>query len=287
MQWWCSAQGVAWTWSWQAYPGVWIFLLLVVIGYGRTFKSIPAPERRTGNGGRIAAFTLGTIFLWLSLDWPIGALGAGYLASAHMLQFLLMSLIAPPLMLYGIPEEAYQALRDRPAVMRALGLLTHPISALFIFNAVIIITHIPVVTDTMMASQLGSLVIDLSWLAAAFIFWWPVIVPVPERNWLHPLLKVGYIAAQLILGKPIFVYLTFSEYPVYAVYELAPRVHGFGAAEDQQTAGLLMEVVGALIFFAASSVLFLNWGAREAKADNKVDTIPKIDEAEKVAPAEM
>src|SRR5690625_148603 len=274
MQWWCSAQGVPWTWSWQAFPGVWIFILLLVLGYRRLWRiergGDQAPTEGTGN--RIAAFVTGIIFLWLALDWPIGVLGAGYLVSAHMVQFLLLALIAPPFLIYSIPPQAMERLEERVRARRVLSVLTHPLIALVIFNATIIITHIPIVTDTAMESQIGSLIIDLAWIIAAFVFWWPVVAPVPERRWMHPLLKVGYIAAQLILGKPVFVYLTFSEYPVYAVYELAPRVHGIGAAEDQQFAGLLMEVAGALILFVAAAVLFLQWGKREEKSSVRLDT---------------
>jgi len=280
MQWWCSAQGVPWTWSWQAFPGVWIFILLLVLGYRRLWRiergGDQAPTEGTGN--RIAAFVTGIIFLWLALDWPIGVLGAGYLVSAHMVQFLLLALIAPPFLIYSIPPQAMERLEERVRARRVLSFLTHPLIALVIFNATIIITHIPIVTDTAMESQIGSLIIDLAWIIAAFVFWWPVVAPVPERRWMHPLLKVGYIAAQLILGKPVFVYLTFSEYPVYAVYELAPRVHGIGAAEDQQFAGLLMEVAGALILFVAAAVLFLQWGKREEKSSVRLDTkVPEVE----------
>lgn len=279
MQWWCSAQGVPWDWSWQAYPGVWIFILLIVAGYRKLLKLAPATPEEGSRGVRIASFTTGVVFLWISLDWPIGALGAGYLASAHMVQFLLMAFIAPPFLLYGVPPAAYEPLRGRPILMGLLRAVTHPLIALVIFNALIIITHVPAVTDALMSSQLGSLLIDLTWIIAALIFWWPMVVPVPERRWLHPLIKVGYIAAQLILGKPIFVYLTFSDYPVYATYELAPRVHGMDATADQQIAGLLMEVAGALILFVAAAIYFLSWGAREQKSAVRTDTvIPEMQE---------
>ncbi len=273
MQWWCSAQGVPWDWSWQAYPGVWIFILLIAAGYRKVLRSTPAIPGEQPRGLRVGIFSAGLLSLWIALDWPIGALGAGYLASAHMVQFLLLALIAPPLLLYGIPPTAFEPLRRRPLVMRALGALTQPLFALLVFNGLIIITHVPAVTDALMASQLGSLTIDLTWIIAALIFWWPIIAPLPERRWLHPLFKVGYIAAQLILGKPIFVYLTFSEYPVYATYELAPRVHGFAAVADQQLAGLLMEVAGALILFVAATIVFLSWGAREQRTTARSDTV--------------
>ena len=31
MQFWCSASGAAWTWTWRAYPGVWLFVLLLAL----------------------------------------------------------------------------------------------------------------------------------------------------------------------------------------------------------------------------------------------------------------
>jgi putative membrane protein len=279
MQWWCSAQGVPWDWSWQAYPGVWVFILLIVAGYRRLLRNVPAAPAEGSRGVRIASFTAGVVFLWLALDWPIGALGAGYLASAHMVQFLLMAFIVPPLILYGVPPAAFEPLRERPILMALIRWTTHPMGALLIFNALIIITHVPAVTDALMSSQLGSLLIDLTWIIAAMIFWWPVIAPLPERRWLHPLIKVGYIAAQLILGKPIFVFLTFADYPVYATYELAPRVHGIEASADQQMAGLLMEVAGALILFVAAAIFFLRWSYKEQGTSIRTDTvIPEMKE---------
>src|SRR5690625_6804203 len=90
-------------------------------------------------------------------------------------------------------------------------------------------------------------------------------------------IRDGHVTGVQTCALPIF-YLTFSEYPVYAVYELAPRVHGIGAAEDQQFAGLLMEVAGALILFVAAAVLFLQWGKREEKSSVRLDTkVPEVE----------
>ncbi len=76
MQWWCSAQNTAWTWQWKPYPGVWLFVLLV--GYlfwrwnraGARRAGHPTPPLHPATAG-------GLILLWLALDWPLGALGAG------------------------------------------------------------------------------------------------------------------------------------------------------------------------------------------------------------------
>src|SRR5690606_41741895 len=64
MQWWCSATGVAWSWTWQAYPGVWLFIGLIAFAYARLVRRL----RREGESvptSRIAAFAGGTLTLWL------------------------------------------------------------------------------------------------------------------------------------------------------------------------------------------------------------------------------
>src|SRR5690242_14931503 len=99
MQWWCAALGETWTWNWRAYPGVWLFVLAFVLlrrwllGTG-SWSLAPRREK--------VAFVSGVIILWASLDWPLGPIAAGYLASAHSLQFLLITMIAAPLLLLGV-----------------------------------------------------------------------------------------------------------------------------------------------------------------------------------------
>ena len=111
MNFWCSATGQAWTWEWRAYPGIWLFIAL--LAFGMSYWNA-AGARAAGNRRRPAhpAFVGGLVILWLSLDWPIGALGAAHLASVHMVQFLMMALIAPPMLLFGPSPEALPAPRD-------------------------------------------------------------------------------------------------------------------------------------------------------------------------------
>src|SRR5690606_22366096 len=88
---------------------------------------VPAGESRD-LGARAAAFGAAVACLWLVLDWPVGALGAGYLASVHMVQFLVIVLAVPPLLLYGVPAQAYRRLP--PRVIAALRPRTRPGGAL-------------------------------------------------------------------------------------------------------------------------------------------------------------
>src|SRR5690625_3847067 len=164
MQWCCSAQGVPWTWSWQAFPGVWSFILPLVLGYRRLWRIARggghAPTEATEK--RMAASGAGTHIRSLDLGWAIGVRGAGCRVRVRMVQFLLLALIAPPFLIYSIPPQAMERLEERVRARRVLSFLTHPLIALVIFNATIIITHIPIVTDTSMESHNGSLIIMLA-----------------------------------------------------------------------------------------------------------------------------
>ncbi|MEO6443929.1 MAG: cytochrome c oxidase assembly protein [Gemmatimonadaceae bacterium] len=266
MQFWCSASNNAWTWTWKAYPGVWLFVVLIAAGAWQWNRSAAA---RSGiASGPIHPFLiLGLVTLWLALDWPVGALGAGYLASIHMLQFLLIALVAPPLLLRGLSAQAVAGGNGTSRVGTLLRRLVEPPLAAIVFNIVVLITHLPTVVDALMPSQLGSMLIDVLWLAAGIIFWWPVLFPELSRKRFPPPLRMLYIMVGLMFSPIMFGlagFLAYSDTPMYGLYELAPPLPGLSSKDDHQTAGALMSVGGAFIAFIAISVIFFKWSRTEA-----------------------
>lgn len=262
MQWWCAAQGVPWEWSWRPYPGVWLFVATLAGAYGTTVHRRGGVPRR-----RVVSFGAGLVVLWAALDWPVGALGAGYLASVHMVQFLLVALLSPPLLLLGVAP-----LVDPDADLwrrRGIRASTHPLATLSVFTVLLAVTHWPPVVDGLMARQLGSFALDVTWMAAGLLFWWPVVMDVPARSWLGAPARMGYLVAGTIVNTGVFAFLTFSELPVYATYELAPPVSGFSARDDQVLAGLLMKTGGAAVLWTAVTILFFRWFARQESEERR------------------
>jgi putative membrane protein len=215
----------------------------------------------------------GVLVLWMALDWPVGAL-AGYLASAHMLQYLLTGLVAPPLLLLGVPASAWHALARRTGAQRALRFLTHPLIALAIFQFVLLYTHTPSVVDRLMVTPLGSFVIDALWLAAGLIFWWPVVAPTPARPRFKYPLKMGYLFLATVVNTLPYAFLTFGELPFYGIYELAPPVGVLGPRQDQQLAGLMMKVGGGIVLWTAITIQFFLWFKREGEEKGPIPRSP-------------
>lgn len=256
MTWWCSATGVPWTGEWRAYPGVWLFLGLIVGGFGRW-------GRTEGPGQRAADwfFAVGVALLWLALDWPLGAL-SGYLASAHAGQFILLALGAPPFLLLGLrPRLGIGPTRTW------LEVAARPLAALVGYNLLMLVTHVPGVVDGLMPSQWGSLLIDLLWIIAGGLLWWPVVAPERYRR-LSPPLLMGYLFLQTIPATLPAAFLVFATYPLYRLYELAPRVTSqLTPAYDHQVAGLLMKIVGDPFIWVGIAIVYFRWANAERRAD--------------------
>lgn len=262
MQWWCSSQSVAWDWTWRPYAGVWILVIATATAYGLHLRALARSRSpaAAGVGTRHPVlFGLGLMWLWAALDWPLGTLGSSYLVSVHMVQFLLVALLAPPLLLLGLPPGTYDLLRHSPRLHGAIDSVTQPVAAFFIFNMVMSVSHWPFVVDALMTTQLGSFGLDMSWLVSGLIFWWPLVCPVPERPKFPFLMKIVYLGLNVVLVRPPFVILLYSKFPVYATYELAPPIAGTSALDDQQLAGVIMKVGSAWIMLVAMTVMFVMW----------------------------
>jgi cytochrome c oxidase assembly factor CtaG len=273
VQWWCSAQGEAWNWSWRAYPGVWLFVALLAMGLWLVHRRAGAVVQPW----RVSVMGQGILALWIALDWPVGALGGGYLASVHMLQFLLIALVAPPLLLLGIHPEVWELLAKRGAP-RWLAVVTKPLVGLIALNAVMLVTHLPAIADPLMASQLGSFAIDMAWLGAGMLFWWPLVGRVPELPRFGPMLRMGYLVLGVMFSPVTIVLvavLVFNQHPLFATYELAPRVSGLDAVTDHQIAGLLMSVGGAVITVVAMTTIFFRW-AKESEGMDRPDATREL-----------
>lgn len=210
-------------------------------------------------------FLAGVVVFWVASDWPLGVLGAGYLASAHMAQFMLYTLVAAPLLVLGIPEPMARRILARLRLYRFMTRLTKPVVAGLVFNGCLVATHSPWAVDTLRANQLGSFVMDAVWLASGVLVWLPICSPLSEhRLRAYPVKMVYLFLALGVVPAVPAGFLTFAGFPLYATYELAPRFYGLDAATDQQMAGLIMKLGGIPIVWGTIIAMMMRW-ADESK----------------------
>ena len=75
---------------------------------------------------RVAWYTAGVLTILFALVSPLDPLGDDYLFSAHMIQHLLLALVAPPLLLLGIPDSLVRRWLVHPVLARIERQLSRP-----------------------------------------------------------------------------------------------------------------------------------------------------------------
>jgi cytochrome c oxidase assembly factor CtaG len=263
--WWCSSTGQVWTWRYTPFLGVWVVAATFIGGYVLAHRRVghaldPRLTRR---------WVFGVIAIIVVSEWPIGQLGVGYLASVGIARYVAYTFVAAPLLLAGLPDW----LVDRwlpwgSRRQKVVSLLTAWPVALLVFNAVLFGTHVPIVVDTLKVSQLGSFSVDVLHLTGALIWWWPAIRREPERGAIEEPVRAFYLFASSVLMFVPAAFLTFSPLPLYGLYELAPPLWlGFDAVADQQSAGIVMNIVGGFVLWAIIAALFIRWAKQQEAAD--------------------
>ena len=263
ISWWCTALARPWSWQWIPYPGIWAASILPLVLYWRSVRRhASAVDRR-----KALQFVAGVVVFWVASDWPLGTLGAGYLASAHMTQFLLYTLVSAPLILLGTPEWMARRLTRRLRIERLTSWFGRSLlPTALIYNAVLLATHAPGTVEVLRNSQWGSFAMDVVWLVAGFPLWLPVISPLPDARASSPWSKMGYlfVTTSVVAVIPAS-FLTFTSTPIYGIYELAPRIGSITALEDQQLAGIIMKIATIPVIWSTIAVLWFRWTASEAQ----------------------
>jgi len=246
---------------WDLHPSVVIGLVLLG-GLYVFLGGLKAPRRR------VASFAAALLVLFVSLNGPLHNLSDRYLFSAHMAQHLLLTLLFPPLLLYGSPAWIVRPILGVRGVMPVARVLTRPVIAAALFTAPIVVWHVPVFYEAALRHHNLHILQHLVFLATAVVMWWPVLSPVPE---LPRIPYPGQMLYLFLLGLPMSItgaLITLSDTVLYPFYAEAPRLaSGLDALADQQIGGLLMWVIGALALWGAMTAVWFRWAVREGTGD--------------------
>ena len=250
--------------------------LLVAYWYAVTQLRSSVPDAGRIKHSQSALFGLGVLSLYAAGSSPLHEIAEGYLASAHMLQHLLLTMVAPPLLLAGTPGWLVEAaLRGRRAFTVA-RYLTVPLVAFALFNSVQLVTHLPVAVDLSLRVHWFHFVVHVVLVSAALLMWWPILSPSELLPRLSYPLQMAYLFVQSLLPSILAAFLTFSDGVFYRFYGEAPRSFGLSMIEDQQLAGFVMKILGSLILWGFIAVAFFKWYEKE----NAESQEPRWDEVQ-------
>ena len=238
-----------------------------------------ARVRRSWPWWRTALFLLGLAALAASLASPIDAI-ALELFSIHMVQHMLLLVVAAPLLLAGAPvrpllrglppalrRSVVRAVARNPAFRAILHLLRQPLVAAALYVVGLYAWHVPSLYGAAVESQTIHVLEHTWFLGTALLFWSVVIDPVPFRATLPYAARIPFLllvgaAQNTILGG----LLAFSDRLYYPHYASTTAAYGLDPVTDQRLGGAIMWVPGDLIFLAAASFAFFLWLQSEEQA---------------------
>lgn len=282
MNWWCSSSLQTWTWTPKPYLGSLLIVLSVLavalwwLVRGRRTDPLLAARQGSvatdiaGSGtGRTVALAIGVLGLWACLDWPLAALGAGYLATAQMARQILMVMVVAPLLLFATPPALAVRVVGWGRRLRVLRFMSRPLFAVPVAAITLLAVNAPAVVDPLVATPYGAFLMDACWVFAGFALWLPVQCPHPGVRRLTGGAAITYLIGQSIVPVLPGFFMTWSDFPIYSTYELAPRVfQDFDAVTDQQTAAAVLQVGGMILLWAQISYRFLKWAYEQMEEGN-------------------
>lgn len=242
----------AWNWNpligaglalvgWRYMDGVWSLWLRAGAGRG---------VRRW----QVAAFWSGMAFLFIALISPVDTWSIVSL-SMHMVQHLLLTIIAPPLLVLGLPPAALIRLlpgRWRQGTARwwlrqrrlqqFWHRMTAPLYTWCLFALVLWTWHLPPLYEAAVLHPAVHLLEHLSFFGSALGFWWGL-----KRYGVIGVLLVFTTALHTSILGALLTFSTQIWYPIYS------------SLEDQQFAGLIMWMPGGVVFLVAGLLLVWHW----------------------------
>jgi len=250
--------------AWHTHPDAWALLGAIELAY------LLAVRRGRASRRQIMLFSCGVGVLLIASDWPVHDLAERYLYSAHMVQHMLMTFVAAPLLLLGTPAWLARRVLERTRLLRPVRFLGRPVPDLIQFNAILVFSHWPLIVDGTLRDHPLHFVAHAVLLVSALLMWLPIVSPLPEVPQARPPTKMLYLFLQTIVPTVPASFLTFGSTPLYHFYEHVPRLWGLSALNDMQIAGLTMKIVGGFYLWTVIAVIFFRWYYAEERTSGEV-----------------
>jgi putative copper resistance protein D len=260
---------------WAADP----LTVALLLGLGSCYLAGVVRARRLARPmpvGRLAAFASGWVLLAVALVSPIDVYADGSF-TVHMVQHLMLTFVAPPLLALGAPITlALRTLPRGPAMRVASALrsrpvrwLADPIVGWVLFVGVPVLVHASRLFDLALRSTGWHAVEHAVWIGAALVYWWPIVGADPSP---HP---QPYPARMLsmLLTMPSMSFLALGIYsadaPLYPTYAAFPPPWAADALADQRAAAVLMWLAGNLVMVAAMLLVAASWKRHDDEAQRR------------------
>ena len=275
-----TAPGFADVISRFAFDVPWYGLLLGAAAFYAVAWVRVRSERPRVPPGRVqlALFMLGLALVFVATQSPLEHYG-NQILWADFGGMLLLTMIAPPLILLGSPLTlAFRAAGPRGRARlrrfyrgRAMRIVAMPIFSWLLFAVVTYAWQFSGLTEEAAANVFVRDVQQLSLLAVALLFWWPALCADPVAWRMNHPLRMLYVAVEMT-HKGLFggMFLSLNT-PVHETFAASMPVWALSAMTDQRLAILVLWVGGSLVFLVVLAAIAISWVRYEGRQSARID----------------
>jgi putative membrane protein len=263
--------------SWTLEPGA--ILLIGALGgvYVRRWRHVRAQPGlrgvREAPTGRLVSFLGGLLALFVALISPVDRLGE-QLASAHMVQHLLIADLAPILLTLGLTRWILRPVtRVVSRVERAAGPFGHPAFGVVAYVGAMWLWHVPALYDAALRHSGVHVLEHLSFAGAGLLYWWHLLSPIRSRLRLGGLGPIVYMASTKLLVGFLGIALAFSPDLLYHAYASTGTRWGLSPTDDLHVAGLLMALEQSIVMGIALAYLFARMLGEADRDDERAERL--------------
>jgi putative membrane protein len=245
---------------------------------------VPAVQRRVVPW-RGLCFATGLVAVVVALDSPVERLADDWFW-AHMLQHVLLMMVAAPLLVLGAPWMPFWrplplGLRRRLArtlvkspslawLRHASRLVASPVRAWLLFDVDLGLWHVPVLYDLTLRNSGVHYAEHVSFVLLGLLFWSQVIESPPFHPRLSPFGRVVYTTAGSAASWLLAVVLALATTPLYPA-QSAGHPGSLSALADQQLAAGVMLGPGSIPYAIVVFYWLYVWlGADESGGRRRV-----------------
>lgn len=210
----------------------------------------------------------GLVCLALALTWPVADLAAHWSLTSLLVQRLLLTLGAAPLLLIALPATVLAHITRPPVLDRVMEWLTRPVVALVTFTVIAVGTLASPAVAAQSSSSLARAGIDVLLLIAGFVLWGPVVRHIPGANHPTPLGTAVYLFVQSIVPTfPAVIYI-FSDHVIYRAFAGTHHAIGISALGDQHLAGIVAKVATLPVLWTVAWVALSRAQSADSEAQD-------------------
>jgi putative copper resistance protein D len=262
--------------------GVTGLYLWAVWRVGRADPENPWSARRT------AAFVGAMVLVFFAIELVLGVYD-DTLFYDHMIQHLLLIMLAAPLIAMGAPTELLvrsttggtHRVVTRVLDSTAAEVVGHPITGFVLYTVFIPVAHLTSLYNFTLTNDLAHDNEHLAFLVVGYLFWRPVVAIEPSRHPLTPALRLVYLMLAVPVDTFCGLVLASTNHEMFSAYAHVQRTWGPSLIGDLHIGGSIMWVVGDSLMALAMIPVAVQWVRSEEALTRQIDAELDAQEAER------